>query len=75
MAHGELENNLTTATWLKQTTQQIQALDYELHATLRIIAAGETLDSACKRAMMAATSRRAWRMARVMRHVAGERNQ
>jgi hypothetical protein len=75
MAQGELENNLTTATWLKQTTRQIQALDYELHATLRIIACGETLDSAHKRAMIAATSRRAWLMARVMRYVVGERSQ
>ena len=72
MAHGKLEDNLAPATWLKQTTQEIQTLDYELHATLRIIAAGEILDSAHKRALMAATSQRARLMARIIRYVVGE---
>jgi hypothetical protein len=35
--------DLAASTWISQTTQQIQVLDYELHTTLRIIAAGETL--------------------------------
>lgn len=71
MAQGKLEDNLAPATWLRQTTQQIQVLDYELHATLRIIAAGEPLDSAQKRAFMAAISQRGRLMTRVIRHVAG----
>jgi hypothetical protein len=71
MAHGKLENSLASAIWLRQTTQQIRVLDYELHATLRIIAAGKTLDSAHKRAFLAATSQRTQLMARVIRHVLG----
>ena len=71
MAHGKLEDSLAPATWVKQTTQEIQAMDYELHATLRIIAAGETLDLAHKRAFIAATSQRARLMARVIRYVVG----
>jgi hypothetical protein len=61
--------DLAARTWISQTTQQIQVLDYELQTTLRIIAAGETLHSTHKRAFMAATSRRARLMARVIRHV------
>jgi hypothetical protein len=71
MVHGQPENNLASAIWLGQTTQQIRVLDYELHATLRIIAAGETLDSAHKRAFLAATSQRTRLMARIVRHVLG----
>ncbi len=70
MVHGKLENNFTTAGWLRQTTQQIQVLDYELHATLRIIGAGGTLDPAQKTAFTAATVQRARLMGRVIRHVA-----
>jgi hypothetical protein len=69
MAQGKLEDNLGLAAWLSQTTRQIQVLDYELHATLRIIAAGETLDSAQKRAFMAAISQRGRLMTRVIRHL------
>jgi hypothetical protein len=69
-AEGQGED-LAATTWISQTTQQIQVLDYELHTTLRIIAAGETLHSAHKRALMAATSQRARLMARVIRHVVG----
>jgi hypothetical protein len=71
MIDGKLENDLASAIWLRQTTQQIQVLDYELHAALRIIAAGETLDLAHKRAFLAATSQRTRLMACVMRHVLG----
>jgi hypothetical protein len=71
MAYGGLEDNLIATSWLTQTTQQIQVLDYELHATLRIIAAGEKLDLAHNRAFIAATSKRAQPMARVVRHVMG----
>jgi hypothetical protein len=75
MAQEKLEENLAPATWLKQTTLQIQVLDYELHATLRSIAAGETLDSAQKRALMAAISQRGRLMTRVIRHVVDESTQ
>ena len=64
--------DLAARTWISQTTQQIQVLDYEVHTTLRIIAAGETLHSTHKRAFMAATSRRARLIARVIRHVLGD---
>jgi hypothetical protein len=37
MAHGKLEDNLALATSLKHRIRQIQVLDYELHATLRIL--------------------------------------
>lgn len=74
MPHGKFENSPAPTIWLRQTTGEIQALDYELHATLRIIAAGEVLDSAHRRAFMAATSQRARLMARVIRHVSGESN-
>lgn len=75
MAHGRLEDSLAPAAWLSQTTRQIQVLDYELHATLRMIAAGGTLDSAQKTAFFAATSQRARLMARVLRHVVGATTQ
>jgi hypothetical protein len=44
MAHGKLEDKFETTAWLSQTTQQIQVLDYELHATLRVVGAGGTLN-------------------------------
>ena len=46
---GTLEVGLTPANWLIQTTRQIQVLDYEMHVTLRMIAARGTLDSAHRR--------------------------
>jgi hypothetical protein len=73
MAHGKLADNLATTAWLSQTTQQIRVLDYELHATLRIISAGAILDPAQKSAFIAATSQRSRLMARVIRHVMAAR--
>lgn len=75
MAQGKLQDNLAPAAWLNQTTRQIQVLDYELHATFRIIAAGERLDSAQKRAFMAAISQRGRLMTQVIRHVVSETSQ
>ena len=71
MVYEKLENTIAPAIWVRQTTEQIRVLDDELHATLRIIAAGEILDSAHKRAFLAANSRRTQLMARVVRHVLG----
>jgi hypothetical protein len=72
---GKLQDSLAAATSLSQTTQQIQILDYELHATLRIIAAGGLLDPAQRAAFIAASSQRSRLMGRVIRHVVGARPQ
>jgi len=71
MAQAKLEDDLAPATWLSQTARQIQVLDYERHATLRITAAGETLDSAQKRAFIGAVCRRARLMTSIVRRVMG----
>jgi hypothetical protein len=54
-----------TIGWLAQFRQEIQALDYELHASLRILAGGE-MDSEHMEAFIAAVNRRDRLMARVM---------
>ncbi|MBV8772200.1 MAG: hypothetical protein JO166_07710 [Deltaproteobacteria bacterium] len=54
-----------TLSWLVQFRQEIQALDYELHASLRILAAGE-MDSEHMTAFVAAANRRDRLMSRVM---------
>jgi hypothetical protein len=56
-----------TLSWLAQFRQEIQTLDYELHASLRILAAGE-MDSEHMTAFVAAANRRDRLMARVMSH-------
>jgi hypothetical protein len=62
---GNQELDLAPANWLIQTTRQIQVIDYEVHATLRVIAAGGRLDSAQRTAFVAASSQRARLMARI----------
>ena len=69
MAQGKLADDLTTTAWLSQTTQQIQVLDYELHATLRVIGVGGALNPGQRSAFIAATSRRNRLMARIVRHI------
>ncbi len=53
--------------WLTQSAQEIQVLDYELHASLRILAAGE-MDSEHLAAFLAAVTRRDRLMERVIAH-------
>ena len=38
-------NGLRTPNWLREVRQQIQALDLELHAALRILAEGKWIQS------------------------------
>lgn len=56
-----------TLSWLVQFRQEIQALDYELHASLRILAAG-AMNCEHMAAFVAAVNRRDRLMARVMSH-------
>lgn len=55
--------------WLLQTAQQIQALDYELHATIRTIGRGEMRPDHIP-AFINASGRRDELMARVINYLA-----
>ncbi|MBV8809526.1 MAG: hypothetical protein JO033_12705 [Acidobacteriaceae bacterium] len=57
--------NIAPQGWLTQFRKEIQVLDYELHASLRILAAGE-MDSDHMAALVAASARRDQMMVRVM---------
>jgi hypothetical protein len=67
-------NGVGAPNWLSQARQQIQALDYELHASLRILAEGD-MDSEHMTAFMAATAQRDRMMARVVSYIAKLRNE
>jgi len=67
-------NGVGALNWLSQARQQIQVLDYELHASLRILAEGE-MDSEQMTAFMGATAQRDRMMARVVSYIAKLHNQ
>jgi hypothetical protein len=67
-------NGVGAPNWLSETRQQIQVLDYELHASLRSLAAGD-MDSEHMTAFMGATARRDRMMARVVSYIAKLHNQ
>lgn len=67
-------NGVGALNWLSQARQQIQVLDYELHASLRILAEGE-MDSEQMTAFMGATAQRDRMMARVVSYIARLHNQ
>ena len=56
-----------TLSWLAQFRLEIQSLDYELHASLRILASGE-MDSEHMTAFIDAANRRDRLMSRVISH-------
>jgi dihydroorotase-like cyclic amidohydrolase len=60
--------------WLLQTAQQIQVIDYELHASIRTISRGEMTPDQVP-AFMDACIRRDRLMARVINYVAEQRKQ
>jgi hypothetical protein len=63
-----------TADWLLQTAQQIQVIDYELHAAIRIISKGEMQPEHIP-AFMEACEERERLMARILSHLADQRKQ
>jgi dihydroorotase-like cyclic amidohydrolase len=63
-----------TPAWLLQTAQQIQAIDYELHATLRIISKGQMNPDHIP-AFMEASTKRDRLMARLFSYLAAQRKQ
>jgi hypothetical protein len=67
-------NGVGAPNWLSQARQQIQVLDYELHASLRILAESD-IDSEHVTAFMAAMAQRDRIMARVVSYIAKMRNQ
>jgi hypothetical protein len=60
--------------WLRDISQQIQALDYELHAALRILVKGE-IDSEHRAAFIDACLKRERMMAHVLSYLAERRHQ
>jgi len=62
------------AEWLRRVSQQIQVLDYELHASLRILVNGE-MESEQMLAFMEASVKRERMMAHVLSYVAKRRTQ
>ena len=66
-------NGLRTPNWLREVRQQIQALDLELHAALRILAEGE-MDPEHMTAFLGAAVQRDRMMARVVSYIAELRN-
>ncbi|MBV8452372.1 MAG: hypothetical protein JOZ29_08880 [Deltaproteobacteria bacterium] len=70
---GPAHNGSRAAGWVHHVSQQIQALDYELHASLRILANGE-MDSEHMTAFMGAVAQRDRMMARVVSYIAELRN-
>jgi hypothetical protein len=67
-------NGLRTPNWLREIRQQIQALDLELHAALRILAEGE-MDPDHMTAFLGAIVQRDRMMARVVSYTAEVCNQ
>jgi dihydroorotase-like cyclic amidohydrolase len=63
-----------TADWLLQTAQQIQVIDYELHAAIRIISKGQMLPEHLP-AFMSACVKRDRLMARIMSYLAEQGKQ
>ena len=63
-----------TPDWLLQATQQIQVIDYELHAAIRIIAKGQ-MEPDHIAAFMGACVKRDRLMARILTYLADQRAQ
>jgi len=63
-----------TPDWLLQTARQIQVIDYELHAAIRIITKGEMRPEHIP-AFMGACAQRDRLMARILSYVAEQRKQ
>jgi hypothetical protein len=71
MAKSETSSRLVTAQtpdWLLETAQQIQVIDYELHAAIRIIGKGEMRPEHIP-AFFEACVRRDRLMARILTHL------
>jgi hypothetical protein len=63
-----------TPDWLLQTAQQIQVIDYELHAAIRIISKGQ-MQPEHMPAFMDAAAKRDRLMARIFTYLAEQRKQ